>query len=36
MSGGRLGGEVDFSVALNASMSRDPHEVDVMDNFLES
>ena len=36
MSGGRLSAGVDLSVALNAFMARDPHEVDAMDNFLES
>ena len=36
MSGGRFGGGVDFGVALNASMARDPYEFDAMDDFLES
>jgi len=36
MSGARLGDGVDLSVALNAFVARDSHEVDTMDNFLES
>jgi len=36
VTGGRLGGEVDLGVALNAFMARDRHEVDTMNNFLES
>jgi len=35
MSGGSLGGGVDLDVALNSFMTRDLHEVDAMDNFLE-
>jgi len=36
MSGGRFSGRVDLGVALNAFMATDRHEVDAMDNFLES
>jgi len=36
MSGGRLGDGVDSRVALSAFTARDPHEVDAMDNLLES
>ena len=36
ISGVRLGEGVDLDVVLNAFMATDPHEVDAIDNFLES
>jgi len=33
---GIVGGGVDFDIALNASMARNPHEINAMDNFIGS
>ena len=36
MSGGKLGGGIDFDVALDAFMAGDSREIDAIDNFLKS